>query len=1305
MNSNLVLDRETEAASNPASISRLHHCFERQCDVTPHAEALICDGERLTYTELDARSNRLAHYLIALGIGPGDRVGLLLERSSWSYVTLLAILKAGAAFVPVDISCPLDRLAFIATDAELALLITTSSFAPRIAPLPCRVLAIDLLENALPALPSQRPDLPATGDSLAYLIYTSGTSGQPKGVAVNHSNICFFLNACAPVYGVQGADRVYQGMTLAFDFSIEEIWPTFIAGATLVAGPTGFGRMGDGLTRFLRDREVTILYAVPTLLATLEFPIPSLRMIVVGGEPCPPELVDRWAPRVGRMLNTYGPTEATVTATWTELSVGKRVTIGHPMPGYRVDILDSELRPVPYGEAGEICIGGRGVAQGYVGRAQLTAGKFVPDPLESGRRLYRSGDLGRLTADGEIEFLGRIDNQVKLRGFRIELDEIEAVLLADPSVESAIVSTVGSPPSDLAAYITVRNQTAPPADLRERLAQEMLGRLPVYMVPAWLEIVDRIPILASGKADRAHLPSPSSPRLALRDVAYVAPGTAAEQTIAAVWREIFGHPQISIAADFFLDLGGHSLFAAQAISRLRSEPAFSHVSIADLYAHPTIRGLAAQCGPVTPAPARPEPLLHSNVRVWTAGVVQLVLLYLLLAVFAIPGAWLIVRQQHSPLGLDPWDLAVPPLLLALSLILPVVLKWTLIGRYRPGPCPLWSWYYCRHWLVRKALDLSPIACLAGSPWIAVYARLLGARIGRNCQIATPHLHVPDLLGIGDNVSIGYDVELQPFVVESGRLKMAPIRIGSGAFIGSKSVLLAGADVGPGARVAEQSLVASNQHVPAGESWAGSPSQPCAADPIVDEIESLPAPGPIASSLWTGYLAGFAALELLNLLIALPGAAVLATVFRAHGLGAALLAAPVAGLAFILTACLAILSAKRLTLWRTRPGLYAANSRFGVGKWFVDQLMRTSLSVTNTLYATLYTLPWLRALGARIGARSEISTVSHINPDLLVLDAETFVADLASLGAAVFHRGYVALGPVRAGTRTFIGNAAAVRAHTALPANCLIGVASVPPIQPSAPGTSWLGSPAMFLPKRQLADGFAESVTYRPKPSWVAYRLAVEFWRVVLPPTFLYLLGIAIGTGARSLGAYSGMVAATLLLPAIGLLGAFAATLAVAALKWILVGRYRPRVEPLWSPFVRHTELVTGLYESVAVPALIGLATGTPWAAPLLRLFGASIGQRVWLDTTYLTEFDLISIGDDAAIGRATSLQTHLFEDRVMKMSTVSIGAGCEAGPRSIVLYDSAMKRRSSLDALSLVMKGESLPEATRWRGIPARRCK
>lgn len=1293
---------------------RLHYFFERQCDCTPAATALISGSERLSYSKLDECANQLANYLLTRGAGFGKPVGILLERSTYTYIALLAVLKAGSPFVPIDPSYPADRIAFIAQDAGLSLILSTSGLRASYGECSCAVVSLDDAARSIESMPKSRLAFADQDDELAYIIYTSGTTGRPKGVAVNHSRITHFLSVCTPIYGIESDDRVYQGMTIAFDFSIEEIWPTWIAGATLVAGPTDMRRMGSGLADFLHEHQITALYCVPTLLATLDRDIPSLNTLIVGGEACPRDLVDRWSRPGRRMLNTYGPTETTVTATWCELLPGAAVTIGRPMPGYRTYVLDENLKAVPPGESGEIVIGGAGVAEGYVNRPELTAAKFVLDPFEKkpGARMYRSGDLGRFTNAGEIEFLGRIDSQVKIRGFRIELGEIEAVILEDADIENAIVAAVPfhGAAQDLAAYVTVRDASVDFDAVRDRLAVELRRRVPVYMVPAYIELLDTIPMLASGKADRKQLPEPRLPRLSARTGAYVAPETDLERSVSEVWNATFGRDEVSVQADFFLDLGGHSLFAAQVISKLRNIPEFRHLSIGDLYAHPTIRSLAAHVethtAAATPIAQRAEPRLHSSARVWSAGAFQFGLLYVLLAILGAPVALVLAEHglQRSLLTFSMYDLTLPFGIMLLSLVLPIVLKWTLIGRFAEGKYPLWGFYFCRWWVVRKALEFSPAHYLAGSPLYPVYARLLGARIGKNTFIGSSHMHLPDLIEIGDGASIGYEAEIEPYAVEDGWLHVAPIKIGKNAFVGTKSVLMLGAEIGDGARVAEQTLVTRDQKIPARESWAGSPAEPTGkTDPLLDRMESRPSrPTHLRPWLWVAYIAAFIILEALPLIIAVPGLFAIAMADYFGGRVWAVAATPLAGLLYVLTACVVVWAGKRLVLPTVQPGLYGMDTAFALRKWFADKLMLMSLTFTNTLYATLYAVPWLRALGARVGPRSEVSTVSHIDPDLLSLGTETFVADLASLGAATFHNGHLALTRTQIGDRTFIGNASVVRSNTHLPDNCLIGVQSVAPTDQPQAGTSWLGSPALFLPRRQQCEGFGENVTYRPSRTLVAYRLFVEFLRIVLPPAMLYLMGSIVTFASVALLKQTSAVVLVFVMPLLFVAAGIALTLVVAAMKWAIVGTYRPRVEPLWAPFVRHTEFITGLYESAVVPTIAGLLTGTPLIAPVLRLFGVNIGRRVYIETSFMTEFDLVRIGDDTAIGRATSLQTHLFEDRVMKMSTVTIGNRCSIGGRAVVLYDSTVGDDAQLDALSLVMKGESIPENTSWSGIPAR---
>jgi non-ribosomal peptide synthetase-like protein len=1306
-----AIDIEQGHSTNaPASPQRLQHVFERQAAARPGAPAVEYEDQRLTYADLEARANQLAHLLIHRGIGTADAVGILLDRSAQTYVALLAVLKCGAAFVPIDPSFPAERVRFIAEDAGTALLLTCARRAAGLGATACPIVELDSAASEISTYPATRPEVVCFCDAICYVIYTSGTTGRPKGVAVTHSSICNFLTACGPIYGYRADDRVYQGMTIAFDFSIEEIWPTLMAGATIVAGPSDHRRLGPGLAEFLIEQNVTVMCCVPTLLATLDRDVPSLRLLLVGGEACPRDLVSRWSRPGRRMLNTYGPTETTVTATWTELTPGRPVTIGRPLPTYSVHILDDRVRNVAAGEVGEICIGGPGVARGYVKRPDLTAAKFIPDPFApqiSGAKLYRTGDLGRITSDGEIEYLGRIDDQVKIRGHRIELSEIESVLMEDEALRNAVVVKVShAMGDDLAAYVTLRV----PGDVeatRKQLHQSLRTRLPAYMVPAYIEVLDEIPMLASGKADRSRLGLPTSPRVKSEQVEHVAPATPLEQTLAAAWAKVFGPGEISADADFFLDLGGHSLFAAAVVSHLRQSHALRGLAISDLYANPSIRSLAqfleTKTGTSADSQKRLPRQAHSNRRFWGCGLGQMASLYLFLLFAAVPTAMRLSDGRDSVSSLLSAALLVGPLATPLLFfVLPVVAKWMLIGRFRPGTYPLWGWYYLRFWLVRRLLGLSPLDTLAGSPMFPLYARLLGARVGKGCHIASGQIEAPDLIDIGNGAEIGYGATLQPFVVEGGRLHLGRISIGREAFIGVNVLVLPETVVGDRARVTDQSLIARSQHIPGGQTWSGSPSMQTATNAGLDTIGLRP-PGRRTwpASLWCGFLLSLLFLELLPTLTLIPTLLLFNFFAKHYGPFPALLAAIPAGPLFVLTVCLLITVGKRLVMPRARAGIFPVRSGFGLRKWVVDKLMDYSLSANNTLYATLYALPFLRLLGARIGKRSEVSTLSHVDPDLLRIEDECFVADDASIGAATYYNGYVALGPAELGRRCFVGNSALVPANTRLGDNCLLGVQSLPPGEIVQPGTSWLGSPSLFLPRRQTAEGFDESLTYRPPKRLVVCRLAIEFLRVTVPATLLHAMLFTDIALSVLLARHLRGIALAAVLPAAYLATGALTVAIVAAVKWLLVGQYRPRVEPNWSHFVWRTELITGLYESAALPALGDWLMGTPFMPVMLRLFGSRIGQRVYLATSYLTEFDLVQIGDDAEIEQSASLQTHLFEDRVMKMSTVAIGAGATIGPRSVVLYDATVESEARLAGLSLVMKGETLPAGTTWHGIPA----
>ena len=581
---------------------KFHQLFEQCSDASPDRVALDYIDDQVTYRELDNLANQLARYLSARGVGLDDRIGLLLDRSVHSFATTLAISKLGATFVPFDASFPDDRIAYIAKDSDLKLVVTLDYLAEKCALTSCPKIKLDVISTEIEQCSNERlwaDGIQSDGDdSLCYVIYTSGSTGLPKGVAVNHSSICNFLVVTREVYGFQHDDRVYQGLTVAFDFSFEEIWLPLIHGATLVPAPLGVSLLGEELGEFLDSRHITALCCVPTVLATLDAVIPRLRFLMVSGEACPPALVERWTRPGLRMLNTYGPTEATVSATWQVLSNGSEVTIGGPLPSYSVVILSPDkAEALSVGEVGEIGIAGPGVARGYLNLKDRTAQSFINDFIgingNTVGKIYRTGDLGCIREDGMIDYLGRIDTQVKIRGYRIELEEIETVAMERDDIAQAVVSVIETSDTvkDLALFVNRRDANL--AIDMAALTQHLQSRLPSYMCPAFIEELEKLPMLASGKADRKTLPQPSVQRIATHSVAeldYEPPATDAEVKLESIWCQVLDTDKASVGATLF-ELGGHSLLALSLVARVRDELGLS-VTLSELFGGATIRSMA-----------------------------------------------------------------------------------------------------------------------------------------------------------------------------------------------------------------------------------------------------------------------------------------------------------------------------------------------------------------------------------------------------------------------------------------------------------------------------------------------------------------------------------------------------------------------------------------------------------------------------------------------------------------------------------------------------------------------------------------
>ncbi|MBF0542844.1 MAG: amino acid adenylation domain-containing protein [Candidatus Riflebacteria bacterium] len=1300
----------------PSECELLHELFEFQADLYPDNIAISYGSEKLTYKTLEKRANQVAHYLRSMGVSRGDYVAVMIPRSPNLYIILLGILKSGAAYLPLDPDYPIDRIHYILSDCHVHTLITVSSLSGRLPKGAWKLLEFDKSLTEIfktSFLRITRNVSQTTSQDVCYIIYTSGSTGKPKGVQIEHRNVVHLVRAEGEIFHLASRDLIYQGFSIAFDASVEEIWLAFFAGATLVPATPEMAHSGPELSRMLTELGVTVLSCVPTLLSMLTEDIPTLRLLILGGEAFPTSLMQKWVRPGLRVVNTYGPTETTVIATYSECHPEKPVTIGKPAPGYSIFCLDESFQKVPENTCGEIFIGGLGLARGYLGRADLTAEKFIPNPFGEGR-LYRTGDLGCFNSEGEIEFRGRIDGQVKLRGFRIELEEIENALRTCSGVRSAAVAVREDLPGiqQLVGYLI-------PSDVEideERIRAHLGEFLPPFMIPTIFETIDKFPILTSGKVDRAKLPVPRPKKNGTSEKEIDLPRNFTEQRIASIWEKLFvSHRKISRNADFFHDLGGHSLLAASFVSMLRSDPDFHDLSVLDVYSFPVLSALA---GEIEKRRARKEqiptkqskPNRATNLNYWLCGLLQILGLYVLIEFAGLQ--WLIpyfAEDMLARFGIPVFGAFV--LWFGMYLLMfpiSIIGKWLIIGRYRPGVYPVWGFYYLRWWLVERLQSMVPLHFLMGTPWLVAYARLMGAKIGKNVFLGTDHLCIYDLLKIGDGTSIGQEACLLGYVVRNGWLHISSISIGSGCFVGPRSVLANFSEMEDGARLEGLSLLPEGQRIPIEQTWAGSPAIPSNSSKFKSKkkkfsvIHQKNVSTPFSIFLQT---IGILVLMFLPILAVLPGGWV--TLYFEQRIPGSWLwcFAPIIGLTFIPTFLFEIVLLKWFILKKAPVGTFPLSSTSYVRKWFVDQVLDLSLVIAGPVYATLYVVPWFRLMGAYLGSFVEISTAHSTTPDLLHMDEGSFIADSVSLGVPHIERGWITLAPTRIGTRTFVGNSAVVPAGKALGPGGLLGVASTTPeISPGAEqsGTSWLGSPSFFLPRRHINTAFPSATTYHPTTELIVKRLMIEFFRVTLPSTFTFFLDGLLVLTLISVQSKFENFAMILSLPLLYLAFGVVAALIVTLAKWILIGRYRSDEKPLWSTFVWRTELITALHEHLADPFLVRMLRGTPFISWFFRLLGAKIGARVYIETTSLTEFDLISIGDDASLNQDSVVQTHLFEDRVMKMSNIQIGDGCTLGIRAIILYDTVMGQKASLGDLSLLMKGETLPDSTSWTGLPCR---
>jgi non-ribosomal peptide synthetase-like protein len=1286
----------------------------------PDKTALIFHDETLTYAELDKWSDHIAAYIRSKGFGRNCYIGVWWQRGLELHAIILGIVKAGATYVPVDREIPAERVEVILQEVGAA-----ACFSMQQLNVECPMLVAPAPSKSPPEGETFFKALP-TGEGLggadcAYVLYTSGSTGKPKGIPISHAQICHLVRSEQSVIGIRAEDKVYQGFSVSFDMWCEETWISYFVGATLWVADNTTSKAIDELAETLKHEKITILHAVPSLLAVMDDDIPTLRMVNAGGEACTAQVLAKWAKPGIQFYNSYGPTETTVTATMAPLRAGDPIIIGHPLPNYNLAVVDEAMNLVPVGEAGELVITGPGVATGYVKLPQLSKEKFIPKPESlaamAGNMVYKTGDIAVINKDGSVDMHGRLDDQIKLRGFRIELGEIEAKLNEIAGVRSAAVALKkdSTGQDQLVGYVITEGLACIDENV---FRMELSKTLPSYMVPLAIVVLPEMPRMPSGKINRKALPVPEALLIDTGSAsASIDMNAPIPDRIMAVLHKIFPNKTIDPSMDFFTDLGGHSLLAAGLVSQLRRDAGLPKASLKDVYIHRPISNLIKEWDVKQETKEQPKRVfnkvpVYRHLLCWAAQTVALLVIYGLFAFqIFVPYLGYYYMDQISDNNILYSIITsvvlfsfMPPIFTLIS----VGTKWLVIGKMKAGDYPLWGTYYFRWWFVKTMQRLLPAQFLNGTPLYPTYLRWLGMKIAPDAQVSDFAFGAEDLITIGSDVSLSSLTNLNNAFVEDGLFKLREITLGDHAYVGSAAVISGDSHIREWGELQDLSCLQPGDIIKPGEVWQGSPAQLKETKNIAD----LPQPLEVTSATRAKYKLIFGVSILaFSIIILLP---LLPTIIAINKLDnnagdydfSYMIHAPELALLYILLFAGETILITRLLQRNIKPGKYPIYSALYVRKWFVDQLMSLSLIVLHPIYATVYVAGFFRALGAKIGKDTEISTASNVTHPLLEIGDGAFVADAVTLGEADIRAQQLILNKTVIESNSFVGNSALIPQGYHLNGNMLIGVLSTPPSEEQLNANAardWFGSPAIALPRRQESNPFPPEMTIHPKIGRKIARGFIEFIRIILPETAIICGSILFIAYGHDLVVDEPLWKIILLFPFYYLFYmGIPAFLLTVLMKWVFIGKYKPKQRPMWTWAVWRSEGITSTYEALSIPFLLEYLQGTPWLPILMRVLGVKVGKRVFMNTTDITEFDMVTICDDAALNADCGPQTHLFEDRVMKVGSVKIGARSSIGSGTIILYDSELGDDTHIEALSLVMKGERLSPGTDWVGSPVR---
>jgi non-ribosomal peptide synthetase-like protein len=1274
-NDELTVDLEvgqvTRFGGTGSSPRTLTDIFRAAVKLHPQRCAIRDCDESLTYVEVMGRVEALASILRDQGVGPGQKIGIrMISGKASLYVAILAILFAGGAYVPVDREDSEERARTVFDTADVYGILDDQGFHLRRPPI-ANTSEITLEDDA-------------------WVIFTSGSTGTPKGVAITHRSAAALVDGEAKVFlqnsPLGPGDFVMAGLSVSFDASVEEMWLAWRSGACLVPFSREEMRSGPDLAPLVVRRGITVLSTVPSLaLGLSEGDLSPIRLLILGGESCSEELANRLMAPGREVWNTYGPTEATVIATAKLLHPGEPVTIGFPIPGTWVSVVDDNEHPVAVGESGQLVIAGAGLGR-YLNESSAVS-SYRPIIDLGWDRAYFTGDFVEMTSEG-LRFIGRRDDQVKVSGRRIELGEIEAVASSIRGVRSAcsLIRIDAGGEKRLVCYIIADS------DFNEgRLQQELARRLPVGVVPT-VAVVESFPLKNSGKVDRGALPWPLEVARAVEhfddpDVDYVA----------RAWREVLGPVPLHAQTNFF-SAGGTSMSAARLVVILRSR--FATCSVADLYQTPRLADLAIVLMSRHEAVQRVKVSANNHRRagrrqlVLSAGL-QVLASFRWLATIAVVNAlfnlggfgstwsWPVLLVTVVALLTQPGRLVVAALLI----------RFISVG-ISPGSYRRAGIVHIRLWASERIADVMTVEDATGTPWMVMYARMLGCRVGRHVTLTTTP-PVTGFLDVGDLASIEEGVELSGWSIYSDCIQVGHIYIAEGARLGARSVISEDVRIGKLAEVEMGSLVASD--VEAGSYVAGSPARPIVAQhgswDYASDTDSRPR-RPWLYVVGTFLLSAIAVTSLVPpiALYLLTGPGVQHTM--ASIMWAIRWSIPAVVLGLVTYAALVAVTVRWCAHY-ARPGVYPINSRPAFSSWLIERLTEEARVVLFPLYASVATPWWMRRLGMKVGKNVEISTVVG-QLHLVSVDDYAFLADDVALAVREVRNGRVRLGTVKIGKRAFVGNSAIVRSEHHVPDDTLIGVSSEAPFNARSQA-AYLGIPALEFPHHSTESD--EVRTFLPSASLRRARTAVECARIA--PLILsyvtveatYFYGVLVASRDPLWNAVAEI--------AVLLLGSSLSALAITvAAKWILIGRVSKGQHPLWSSFVWRDEVAWTFVESLAKPWASSTLLGTPVMNVFFRAMGAKIGHNVWCETWYLDDPDLVTIRDNVVVGRNADIQTHLFHDRLLRLDEVTIGNNVSIGSSTYVLPGAVIANDAEIGAGSLVPRDESVPGASSWWGNP-----